>query len=236
MQTKSTQKTQTKKYKLLHYFKWINHFGQNCGGNLLHQFIHHHCHTVGEQGSPAFRSLRFWSHSRPLREIRSSKRFKPVTTDDVLEKLSALRPNKATGHDNVPTRFLRDAAASIAPVVAHITNLSISQCHVPQDFKVTRVIPLYKKGNKLEPSNYRPVFILCSTSKVIERLIHDQTLAGASIQPYRHLNMRRHTDKHRYVHGNVLACKTCNISLSGAFFLPLCRKNDKDSYCDLSPL
>ena len=105
---------------------------------------------------------------------KDSFSFKPVNADDVQRKLLALQPNKATGLDNIPTRFLRDAATAIAPIVAQITNLSISQCHVPQDFKLARVIPLHKKGSKLEPGNYRPVSILCSISKVVERLIQEQ--------------------------------------------------------------
>ena len=92
----------------------------------------------------------------------------------MLKKLIALQPHKATGHDNIPTRFLRDAAVAIAPIVTHITNLSISQCHVPQDFKMAWVIPLHKKGNKLDSGNYCPVLILCSVSKVVERVIHEQ--------------------------------------------------------------
>ena len=39
---------------------------------------------------------------------------------------------------------------------------------------MARVIPLFKKGNKLDTGNYRPVSILCSTSKIIERLIYEQ--------------------------------------------------------------
>ena len=101
-------------------------------------------------------------------------KFVEVKTEEVIKKLSSLQPNKATGHDNIPTRFLKDAAVTIAPMVAHITNLSISQCHVPQEFKLARITPLYKKGNKLDPGNYRPVSILCSISKVIERLIYEQ--------------------------------------------------------------
>ena len=52
--------------------------------------------------------------------------------------------------------------------------MSISQGVFPNDFKLARVIPLYKKGNKLDPGNYRPVSILSTVSKVIERIIFDQ--------------------------------------------------------------
>ena len=114
------------------------------------------------------------NHYANLGAQKDSFSIKPVSTQDVLKQLSTLQPNKATGHDNIPTRFLRDAAVSIAPLLAHITNLSISQSHVPQDLKIARVIPLYKKGSKLDTGNYRPVSILCSTSKIIERLIYEQ--------------------------------------------------------------
>jgi len=44
----------------------------------------------------------------------------------------------------------------------------------PNDFKLARVIPLYKKGSKLDHGSYRPVSILCSMSKVIEKIIFEQ--------------------------------------------------------------
>ncbi|KAI4829076.1 hypothetical protein KUCAC02_023139 [Chaenocephalus aceratus] len=97
-----------------------------------------------------------------------------VTTAEVLIKLSALQPNKATGHDNIPSKFLRDTATTISPVIAHIINLSIKQGKVPKDFKIARVTPLHKKGSKLDPGNYRPVSILTSTSKVMEKIVYEQ--------------------------------------------------------------
>ncbi|KAI4825746.1 hypothetical protein KUCAC02_021416 [Chaenocephalus aceratus] len=97
-----------------------------------------------------------------------------VTTAEVLIKLSALQPNKATGHDNIPSKFLRDTATAISPVIAHIINLSIKQGKVHKDFKIARVTPLHKKGSKLDPGNYRPVSILTSISKVMEKIVYEQ--------------------------------------------------------------
>ena len=57
-----------------------------------------------------------------------------VSTEEVLKKMSVFQPHKATGHDNIPSKFLRDSAVSIAPIITHIINLSISQRQVPQDF------------------------------------------------------------------------------------------------------
>ena len=125
-----------------------------------------HSGRYGEQHIHAF--------YKNLGAVEDSFKLSSVTAEDVLIKLRALQPTKATGHDGISTRFLRDAADSIAPVVAHISNLSIRQGHVPQDFKLARIVPLHKKGSKLDPRNYRPVSILCSISKVIERLVYEQ--------------------------------------------------------------
>ena len=58
-----------------------------------------------------------------------------------------LHQYKATGQDKIPPKFLRDSAASIAPIITHIINLAIKQGHVPQDFELTKVTPLHKKGS-----------------------------------------------------------------------------------------
>ena len=45
---------------------------------------------------------------------------------------------------------------------------------VPSGFKKARVLPLYKKGSRLDPGNYRPVSILSVLSKILERAVNDQ--------------------------------------------------------------
>lgn len=97
-----------------------------------------------------------------------------VTEADVLMKLQRLDGSKATGLDNIPSRFLKDAAETITPSITHIINLSIESGRFPNDLKKAKVIPLYKKGSKLEQGNYRPVSILCTLSKIIERIVFEQ--------------------------------------------------------------
>ena len=85
-----------------------------------------------------------------------------------------LDPKKAVGIDGISPLFLRDATNVITVPVAHIVNLSITTETVPFGFKEARVVPLYKKGSKLDPGNYRPVSILSTLSKVLERAVHAQ--------------------------------------------------------------
>ena len=87
--------------------------------------------------------------------------------------LKGLSPRKATG-DDLPTRFIRDGAKGIAYRISYIINLSLKTGVVPDEMKTARVIPLYKKNSKLEPGNYRPVSILSTLSKILERAVHIQ--------------------------------------------------------------
>jgi len=52
--------------------------------------------------------------------------------------------------------------------------LSLIQGTVPDDLKAARVVPLFKKDDKTEVGNYRPVSILSIISKVFERVVYDQ--------------------------------------------------------------
>ena len=63
---------------------------------------------------------------------------------------------------------MRDSESVITWPVTHVINLSIIQGVVP------RVVPLFKKNDKIEVSNYRPVSIICNISKVFERVVYEQ--------------------------------------------------------------
>ena len=98
----------------------------------------------------------------------------PVSRDFVRRQLHALNPKKARGLDDISSLFLRDGSVSIVEPLSHIINTSIFTERVPLGFKQARVLPLFKKGSKLDVGNYRPVSVLSVLSKILERAVHDQ--------------------------------------------------------------
>jgi hypothetical protein len=100
--------------------------------------------------------------------------FNPVNENSIFKLLNKLGSNKATGLDGIPSRFVKDAAPIISGPISHIVNLSIIQGSVPDSLKLARVTPLYKKSDKTQVGNYRPVSILSIISKIFERVIYDQ--------------------------------------------------------------
>ena len=69
---------------------------------------------------------------------------------------------------------MRDNASVIVCPLTHVINLSIIQGIVPGDLKSARFVLLFKKSDKTEVGNYRPVSILSTTPKVFERVVYDQ--------------------------------------------------------------
>ena len=101
-------------------------------------------------------------------------RIQGVSRALILEQLKALKPQKGTGLDGIWPRFLKDGADALTDVVTYLVNLSITSKIVPACTKHAKVIPMYKKKSKLDVWNYRPVSVLTSISKVLEKAVHCQ--------------------------------------------------------------
>jgi hypothetical protein len=61
--------------------------------------------------------------------------------------------------------------------LAHIYNASLEAGIFPERFKIAKVKPLHKKGDKKEMKNYRPISLLCVFSKILEKLMYNRLLS-----------------------------------------------------------
>ena len=97
-----------------------------------------------------------------------------ATEKEVHDVLKCIDTTKATGPDGISPKLLHEAGASIVPSLTKLINLSLSSSKVPSDWKIANVIPLFKKGDKHERNNYRPVSLLSCVSKILERIVFKQ--------------------------------------------------------------
>ena len=102
-------------------------------------------------------------------------RFSETSLERILNIFKALNPSKAAGVDNLSDKFLKDGADILARPISQICNLSIKLNSFPRICKIAKIKPLFKKGSKTDPENYRPILLLPILSKIIERIIHGQT-------------------------------------------------------------
>ena len=116
--------------------------------------------------------------TKPKQLIISNSSFElqPVTTEFVKGQLSQLKTNKAVGRDKISANLLRDGASVIVSPLCYIINLSLTSGQFPKSWKCANVNTLFKQGasDKTDKDNYRPISVLPTVSKVIERVVHIQ--------------------------------------------------------------
>ena len=76
--------------------------------------------------------------------------------------------------DQIDTYTIKLIRQDILPALTHIINLSITSEEFPTYWKKSKIIPLHKKEDLLNPKNSRPVAIVSIFSKVLERVIFNQ--------------------------------------------------------------
>jgi len=94
-----------------------------------------------------------------------------ITEDGVRKLLKGLNPSKASGPDQISPRLLKELHHEIAPVLTHIYQISLKSGIVPNDWKHAVIAPVFKKGPKCNPSNYRPISLTCIASKLMEHIL-----------------------------------------------------------------
>ena len=94
-----------------------------------------------------------------------------VMPSEVFDVLKTLKAGKASGPDGINNRVLIEAAGQLAPHLCDLFNQSLNTSSVPSSWKISNVCPVFKPGDPSLPSNYRPVSLLSSIDKVLERVI-----------------------------------------------------------------
>ena len=107
-------------------------------------------------------------------ESQSRFSFKIINEDIVLEKIKNLNIKKSTGWDNIPPKLIKLGATVLCKPVCQLVNKSITVSQFPNILKRGEIVPIYKKGNVLDKTNYRPVSVLPTMTKVFEGILIDQ--------------------------------------------------------------
>ena len=102
--------------------------------------------------------------------------FAKIESSNVFKILKNFDESKALGIDDLSGIFLKDSASLLATPITQLCNLSISSGRFPDTLKIAKLKPLFKKGFKTDPKNYRPISLLPLISKVLERIVHEQTM------------------------------------------------------------
>lgn len=97
--------------------------------------------------------------------------FAPVTPEEISDIIIGLPNKKSTGEDEVPIKLIKECRYEFSICFANIINKSISLGKFPEKLKTALIIPVFKKGDKCDKKNYRPISLLSIFSKIIEKIV-----------------------------------------------------------------
>ena len=119
-----------------------------------------------------------WTNDDPLKYVvkqSSVMKFNLVSDIFILNSIKQLKNGKAPGPDEIPTMLIKDAAEVICEPLAMIFNSSLRHGIFSDIWKLARVTPIFKSGSRSDANNYRPISVISVFSRILERIVHDQT-------------------------------------------------------------
>ena len=102
--------------------------------------------------------------------------LKPTNRDELYNIIMAMKNSNSAGEDEISGKILKAIANEIVEPLAHCINLSLLSGIVPSKTKIAKIIPIFKSGNKNDKTNYRPISILPSLSKVLEKVVYNRLI------------------------------------------------------------
>ena len=109
-----------------------------------------------------------------IKPVNSIFQFKIISVREVEVVLSELQTSKSCGPDKISATLLKNFCEISAHYLTLIYNCSLVTGIFPDDWKLARVSPIYKSGDKQQCGNYRPISVLSVAAKVFEKLVSDQ--------------------------------------------------------------
>jgi len=98
-------------------------------------------------------------------------KLKFVSPEEIENVAKSLKAKESHGYDEIPTKVIKQSIAYISSPLAYICNLMLSSGIFPTRLKFAEIKPLYKKGERTDITNYRPISLLPSFSKIFEKII-----------------------------------------------------------------
>ena len=133
-----------------------------------------------------------------------------IRGNDVRTAIASLPNTASTGADGIYARMLKDSATEICVVLADICNCSISTGIFPDQWKTTVTVPVHKKSDVFDISNYRPISLLPLISKVFEKIVGQKLTDHLETRGL--LNTAQHGFRRRR------SCETALLRLSSLLF------------------
>jgi hypothetical protein len=109
--------------------------------------------------------------------IEKSMFLFPTSEKEIFNIVMDMKSKSSCDIYDISMSLLKKLIQTVIKPLSHIFNLSLSNGIFPNELKVAKVIPLFKKGEKSDPTNYRPISLLPQISKILEKLFYKRLIS-----------------------------------------------------------
>jgi len=95
----------------------------------------------------------------------------PVSYIEISNALKLLQDKKSQDMDGFSMFFIKQIAEQISTPLKHVLTLSIETGEIPNQMKIAKVVPIHKSGDSADMNNYRPISLLSTFSKILEKIV-----------------------------------------------------------------
>ena len=97
--------------------------------------------------------------------------FSRISETDILRICDQLKPKLSSGIDFISNKLLKQIAPIIITPLHYLVNLSLETGYIPREIKIAKIIPVFKDGDCHQYTNYRPISLLSSFAKLLEKIV-----------------------------------------------------------------
>ena len=147
--------------------------------NKLHSDPTTMCNILQSQYQKAFSDPKSGIKKPPENEHQDVPTLENIifTEKDIIEAINDVPVHSAPGPDKITSKFLKECKNEIAPALLIIWRTSLETGEIPDILKKQSIVPIYKKGSKAVPANYRPISLTSHITKLFERVLRKHIVA-----------------------------------------------------------
>ena len=138
-----------------------------------------HFATVGKTHAmkikPSKKSLNYYCKKIPLKN--NSLYLNPTSELEISRIIKKLENKNSYGYDQISNKLIKELHPVISDPLTIVYNKSLEEGKFPKLMKQADTIPLYKANNTEDCNNYRPISLLLTMSKILEKLVYSRTVA-----------------------------------------------------------
>ena len=147
----------------------------------------------------------------------------PVSGNEIKDIIKSLKMKNSCGYDEVPLKILKISLPYIISPLIYLCNRSILSGIFPTWLKYAQIVPIFKKGDKEQPTNYRPISLLTSFSKIFEKVIYkrlDNNMKSSNVLAEEQYGFRSNTSTEQAIYqltNNILKALDSKQLVGGIF-------------------